>query len=97
MGSTRRDTPVGAEVNRVVPGDTPAGIETLHIGARVVPGPGIWWSNSLTERGNGTSAADWGRSTAASGRSVMNFDTESIDGYAIPVDPMDLLQCDSCQ
>jgi hypothetical protein len=28
---------------------------------------------------------------------VMNFDTESIDGYAIPVDPMDLLQCDSCQ
>jgi hypothetical protein len=40
---------------------------------------------------------DWGRSTAASGRSVMNFDTESIDGYAIPVDPMDLLQCDSCQ
>ena len=27
----------------------------------------------------------------------MNFDTESIDGYAIPVDPMDLLQCDSCQ
>jgi hypothetical protein len=47
--------------------------------------------------GFGTPAADWGRSTAASGRSVMNFDTESIDGYAIPVDPMDLLQCDSCQ
>jgi hypothetical protein len=48
-------------------------------------------------RGNKTHAVDWGRSTAASGRSVMNFDTESIDGYAIPVDPMDLLQCDSCQ
>lgn len=48
-------------------------------------------------RGNKAHAADWGRSTAASGRSVMNFDTESIDGYAIPVDPMDLLQCDSCQ
>ncbi len=27
----------------------------------------------------------------------MNFDTDSIDGYAVPVDPMDLLQCDSCQ
>jgi len=27
----------------------------------------------------------------------MNFDTESIDGYAVPLDPMDLLQCDSCQ
>lgn len=22
---------------------------------------------------------------------------ENLDGYAIPVDPMDLLQCDSCQ
>ncbi|MDQ1531955.1 MAG: hypothetical protein QOE37_2060, partial [Microbacteriaceae bacterium] len=30
-------------------------------------------------------------------RIAMNFDTESIDGYAVPVDPMDLLQCDSCQ
>jgi hypothetical protein len=27
----------------------------------------------------------------------MNFDSDSIDGYAVPVDPMDLLQCDSCQ
>ena len=34
---------------------------------------------------------------ATARRIVMNFDTESIDGYAIPVDPMDLLQCDSCQ
>lgn len=97
MVSTRRDTRVDFGEIRAVPGDTPAGAETLDLGARVVAGPGIWWSNSLTERGNGTSAADWGRSTAASGRSVMNFDTESIDGYAIPVDPMDLLQCDSCQ
>jgi hypothetical protein len=37
-----------------------------------------------------------GRRQRAEG-AVMNFDTESIDGYAIPVDPMDLLQCDSCQ
>lgn len=22
---------------------------------------------------------------------------ENLDGYAIPVDPMDTLQCDSCQ
>jgi hypothetical protein len=25
------------------------------------------------------------------------FDTEMIGGVAIPVDPMELLQCDSCQ
>jgi hypothetical protein len=22
---------------------------------------------------------------------------ENLDGYAVPVDPMELLQCDSCQ
>jgi hypothetical protein len=22
---------------------------------------------------------------------------ENLDGYAVPVDPMDMLQCDSCQ
>ena len=82
---------------RVVPGDAPESLPTQHVGGRFPRGPGIWWFYSLRERGNRTSAADWGRSTAASGRSVMNFDTESIDGYAIPVDPMDLLQCDSCQ
>ncbi|MSX39580.1 MAG: ribonucleotide-diphosphate reductase subunit beta [Actinobacteria bacterium] len=27
----------------------------------------------------------------------MDFDNDSVDGYAVPVDPMDLLQCDSCQ
>lgn len=28
----------------------------------------------------------------------MNFDnTDAVDGYAVPQDPMDLLQCDSCQ
>jgi hypothetical protein len=37
------------------------------------------------------------RNWSRHGRIAMNFDTESIDGYAIPVDPMDLLQCDSCQ
>ncbi|WP_255447528.1 hypothetical protein [Schumannella sp. 10F1B-5-1] len=26
-----------------------------------------------------------------------DMDNDSIDGYDIPVDPMDLLQCDSCQ
>jgi hypothetical protein len=32
-----------------------------------------------------------------SGEHTMNFDSDTIDGYAVPVDPMDLLQCDSCQ
>jgi hypothetical protein len=27
----------------------------------------------------------------------MENDQETIGGYAVPVDPMDLLQCDSCQ
>jgi hypothetical protein len=27
----------------------------------------------------------------------MNFDNDTVGGYAIPVDPMDLLQCESCQ
>ena len=28
----------------------------------------------------------------------MDFDNnDNIGGYAVPVDPMDLLQCDSCQ
>ena len=28
---------------------------------------------------------------------TMTFDSTTIDGYAVPTDPMDLLQCDSCQ
>jgi len=28
----------------------------------------------------------------------MDFDNnDTVGGYAVPVDPMDLLQCDSCQ
>jgi len=27
----------------------------------------------------------------------MNPLDTTVDGYAVPVDPMDLLQCDSCQ
>lgn len=27
----------------------------------------------------------------------MDFDSDSVGGYAVPLDPMDLLQCDSCQ
>jgi len=26
-----------------------------------------------------------------------NMDNEKVDGYSVPMDPMDLLQCDSCQ
>lgn len=29
---------------------------------------------------------------------IMEFDSnDNVGGYAVPVDPMDLLQCDSCQ
>ncbi|MBW8025283.1 ribonucleotide-diphosphate reductase subunit beta [Clavibacter michiganensis subsp. michiganensis] len=27
----------------------------------------------------------------------MTGDDETVDGYPVPVDPMELLQCDSCQ
>jgi hypothetical protein len=27
----------------------------------------------------------------------MDNESESVGGYAVPVDPMDMLQCDSCQ
>ncbi|KQR51949.1 ribonucleotide-diphosphate reductase subunit beta [Leifsonia sp. Leaf336] len=27
----------------------------------------------------------------------MDYENDSVGGYAVPVDPMDLLQCDSCQ
>jgi hypothetical protein len=38
------------------------------------------------ESGNGTS-----------GEVIMDYENDSVGGYAVPVDPMDLLQCDSCQ
>jgi len=28
---------------------------------------------------------------------MMDYEGDSIGGYAVPVDPMDLLQCESCQ
>ncbi|MCI0157484.1 ribonucleotide-diphosphate reductase subunit beta [Humibacter ginsenosidimutans] len=27
----------------------------------------------------------------------MDYENDTVGGYAVPVDPMDLLQCDSCQ
>ena len=30
-------------------------------------------------------------------RIAMDNDSDNVGGYAVPVDPMDLLQCDSCQ
>ena len=52
----------------------------------------------LTERGNCITSRRLGKVDGRAEGASMNFDnTESIDGYAIPVDPMDLLQCDSCQ
>jgi hypothetical protein len=32
-----------------------------------------------------------------SGEVIMDYENDSVGGYAVPVDPMDLLQCDSCQ
>ncbi|MGL4339403.1 MAG: hypothetical protein ACRCSP_03130 [Rhodoglobus sp.] len=31
------------------------------------------------------------------GRIAMDNDSDNVGGYSVPVDPMDLLQCDSCQ
>jgi hypothetical protein len=32
-----------------------------------------------------------------SGEVIMDYENDTVGGYAVPVDPMDLLQCDSCQ
>ena len=38
------------------------------------------------------------RITSLRQEAKMDFDnSDNIGGYAVPVDPMDLLQCDSCQ
>lgn len=31
------------------------------------------------------------------GEAIMDYENDSVGGYSVPVDPMDLLQCDSCQ
>lgn len=31
------------------------------------------------------------------GRFHMDNENDTVGGYAIPLDPMDMLQCDSCQ
>ncbi|WP_241704034.1 ribonucleotide-diphosphate reductase subunit beta [Leifsonia shinshuensis] len=31
------------------------------------------------------------------GEAIMDYENDTVGGYAVPVDPMDLLQCDSCQ
>ena len=38
----------------------------------------------------------WGVFVRSTGGKLME-DVNVVDGYSIPVDPMDLLQCDSCQ
>ena len=76
---------------------TRLGVRRHNIWGLLLAGPPVYGGSTRFNSG-GNIAADWGRSTADEERSVMDFDsTESIDGYAIPVDPMDLLQCDSCQ
>ena len=31
------------------------------------------------------------------GGTTLNEENQVVDGYSVPMDPMDLLQCDSCQ
>ena len=40
--------------------------------------------------------AERGKNFLDLGRSDMDNE-DNVGGYAVPVDPMDLLQCDSCQ
>jgi hypothetical protein len=35
--------------------------------------------------------------TEISEEAFMDYENDTVGGYAVPVDPMDLLQCDSCQ
>ena len=39
------------------------------------------------------------RNTATTrlGEDLMDNETDTVGGYAVPTDPMDLLQCESCQ
>jgi hypothetical protein len=36
-------------------------------------------------------------SSTKPGEATMENENDTVGGYAVPVDPMDLLQCDSCQ
>ena len=38
-----------------------------------------------------------GRRIHTKRRSAMDNDNDTVGGYDVPVDPMDMLQCDSCQ
>jgi hypothetical protein len=38
-----------------------------------------------------------GPDSKTSGEATMNYENDTIGGYAVPIDPMDDLQCDSCQ
>jgi hypothetical protein len=60
----------------------------------------------LAEHQRREAAFDWERSDDAQAKAftfldlegvIMENDSDSVGGYAVPVDPMDLLQCDSCQ
>lgn len=39
----------------------------------------------------------WQNRFGKHGEAIMNFENDTVGGYAVPVDPMDDLQCDSCQ
>jgi hypothetical protein len=41
--------------------------------------------------------ANGGETQEDFGEDLMDNETDTVGGYAVPMDPMDLLQCDSCQ
>ena len=48
-------------------------------------------------RGGNTKRPGLQPGVGTSGEVIMDYENDSVGGYAVPVDPMDLLQCDSCQ
>jgi hypothetical protein len=56
----------------------------------------VYGVHTRKRAGHGTDSESAGESIST-GRNTMNFESETIDGYAVPMDPMDMLQCDSCQ
>ena len=56
----------------------------------------VYGGHTRKRAGLSTDSESAGQSIST-GRNTMNFESETIDGYAVPMDPMDMLQCDSCQ
>jgi hypothetical protein len=49
-------------------------------------------------RGGETERTGFKAREQTQGEAIMDYENnDSVGGYAVPVDPMDMLQCDSCQ